>query len=231
MQTTSSPTSSEPSSRRSRIAAAAWLALAGLQLAAAYLVARGDEPDELIYDYGLAIGTLFLDGILIGLTFAIAALYPEPLAALGLRRAPPRWFWAALGAIVVAMVAGTIVDLALGLDAGDEQGIAPETWRPERLPAVVVNTITTVTLVPFAEELFFRGLGVRALGVFGPVAAIGLSSLAFAFVHGILVAVPTLLVFAVGLAWVRARSDSIWPGAVALGLYNGVVLALAFAFL
>ena len=232
IETTSSPTSSERShGLRSLVALVAWLALAGLQIAAAFLVGSEAEERELLYSYELAVGALVFDGLLIGLTFAIAAAYPDPLAALGLRRFARRWLWAAFGMIFLALVVGALLETVFDLEAGEEQGLVPESWRPERLPALLVNGFITVTLVPFAEELFFRGLGVRVLSVFGAAVAVFGTALAFALVHGILVALPTFIVFAAGLAWVRLRSGSVWPGVLAHGLYNGLVLSLSLALI
>jgi membrane protease YdiL (CAAX protease family) len=35
----------------------------------------------------------------------------------------------------------------------------------------------------------------------------------------------------VGLAWVRIRAESVWPGVIAHAAYNGVALAVLFATL
>ena len=80
------------------------------------------------------------------------------------------------------------------------------------------------TLVPFAEELFFRGLGVRALLPLGSAAALAVTALAFGLGHGLFSALPVLVPFALALGWVRLRSDSVWPGVLAHGFYNGAAL-------
>jgi hypothetical protein len=75
------------------------------------------------------------------------------------------------------------------------------------------------------EELFFRGIGVRALTVFGTMTAIVLSGIVFGAVHGVLGALPPLALFGIGLAWIRVRSGSIWPGFIAHAAYNGIGVA------
>ncbi len=232
METTSSPTSSEPSSRRrSFVAVAAWALLAALQVGSAFAFAgSADEGSgELIYEYEFALGVPFVYGLLIGLTFAIATAFGNPVAALGLRSFRLRWVWIAIGFILLALAVEAIFQAIFQVDAGEEQGVLPETWRPDRLPALLLNTFVAVTLVPFAEELFFRGLGVRALQVFGAPVAIAVTALVFGFAHGILVALPGLVAFAAGLAWVRLRSDSVWPCVLAHGFYNALVVTLAVA--
>ena len=213
----------------SRKALAVWLPLAGLQVALAFIGAGGGKAstDEPLYEYDLAIGSGVLYGILAAITFWIAAAYPSRWEALGLRRFSRSWVGAAAGVVV----ASVLVSVALEpiLHAGEEQGLSPEVWRPERAGAFALNAVVIVTLVPFTEELFFRGLGVRVLGVFGGAAAVTGTAMIFALAHGLLVAIPPLLFFGLGLAWVRLRSGSVWPAVIAHAAYNGAGLAIAYA--
>jgi len=52
--------------------------------------------------------------------------------------------------------------------------------------------------------------------------------MAFGLAHGILVALPVLVPFALALGWVRWRSDSVWPGVIAHGFYNGSALLVLY---
>lgn len=229
METTSSPTSNEPSSRRSSlVGVGAWVAVAA-GLTALGVAGSGETQSELIYEYEFAVGAAVFYGIVVALTFAIATAYGRPLDVLGFRPFPLRWVSIAVGVVVAAFVVGVISQALTGVDAGDEQGILPETWRPDRLPALVLNSLVTITLVPFTEELFYRGLGVPVFRVFGVPAAIVVTAAVFGAAHGILAALPPLIAFAAGLAWMRIRSDSLWPCVLAHSLYNAVVLALALA--
>ena len=229
MEPISSPTSSEPSSRRrSLVGLGAWIAVAAV-LTGLGIAGSGETQDELIYEYEFAIGGALFYGVVVGLTFAIATAYGRPVDVLGFRRFPLRWVGIAFGVVVAAFVIGVVSQAVTGVDGGEQQGILPETWRPERLPALVLNSLVTVTLVPFTEELFYRGLGVPALLVFGAPVAIVVTAVVFGASHGILVALPPLIAFAAGLAWLRIRSNSLWPCVLAHALYNAVVLALALA--
>ena len=88
-----------------------------------------------------------------------------------------------------------------------------------------------VLLGPFAEELFFRGLGVRVLMLYGGLVSILVTGAMFGLVHGILGALPPLVLFGIGLAWVRLRSASVWPAYIGHALYNGIgVLCLAISW-
>jgi CAAX protease family protein len=228
MRTTSSPTSSRPSSGRSRRGLIVWLSLAAILVALGFAgQASGESDPDLFYDYGLALGSLVLYGILIGLTLWAGTAYGDPLAALGLNVFSVKWTAIAVG--LIFLVLGLSFVLEPLLHAGEEQGFAPDVWRPERARAFFVNGLVAATIVPFAEELFFRGLGVRALAFLGSLVAILGTALVFGLGHGILVALPVFVAFGTALAWVRLRSDSVWPGIVAHGLFNALALVAVYA--
>jgi hypothetical protein len=236
MQTISSPTSGGRSPRRAFrrgvwLAAAGWLLVAGLQILAAFgLQSSSDKPSgEPLYSYDLAVGGLIVYGFLLVLTFGLASALPPFPSALGFRRFAPRWIGIAFGVSLAAIVVSAALEPIL--HAGEEQGLTPDVWRPDRLGALVLNCVVIVTVVPFTEELFFRGLGVSVLRPFGATVAIVGTGLVFALAHGIWAAVPPLLFFAVGLAWVRLRSESVWPGIIAHATYNAIGIAAAIASL
>jgi membrane protease YdiL (CAAX protease family) len=228
MPTTSSPTSSRRFGEVSRNGLIAWLSLATVLVVLGFLgQASGESDPDLFYDYGLAISSVFVYGILFGLTVWAATAYGDPLDALGLRRLPVKWIGIAVGLIL--LVLGLAVFLERFLPAGEEQGYAPDVWRPEHATAFFVNGVVAATVVPFAEELFFRGLGVRALAFLGSVWAILGTAVVFGLGHGLLIAMPVFIAFGTALGWVRLRSDSVWPGIVAHGLFNALALVAVYA--
>jgi membrane protease YdiL (CAAX protease family) len=223
MQTTSSATSTKPSTASSRTAAAAWAAVALVFVVLGFAgTSAGQTDEEVLYEYSFAIGSLVIYGFLIGISFAIALWLGRPAPALGLKRFAWRWVWIALGLILLVLLLGQFLEPVL--HAGEKQGFAPDEWRPDRAVPFALNAAVAATLVPFTEELFFRGLGVRALLPFGSVFALVVTSLAFGLGHGLFSALPILVPFALALAWVRLRSDSVWPGTIAHGFYNGAAL-------
>ena len=231
MKWTSSPTSTAPSPwSRSDRALALWLGVSAI-FALLSFVAQSSAPedDKLFFEYSLAVAGVVQSVIVVGLAFAGGAFFSNASAALGLRRFPGRYVWLALGSAVAAIVVSGLLEPIL--HAGKEQGLVPEHWVPGGGPAFAVNAVATILIVPFAEELFFRGLGVRVLGFAGPVVAIGGTALVFALVHGILVGLIPLGFFAVLLGWLRWRSESVWPGYIAHASYNavGVLSALAIS--
>jgi membrane protease YdiL (CAAX protease family) len=182
--------------------------------------------EDILYDYGFAFGSLIVYGILVLVTLAIAALLGEPLPAVGIKRFAWRWIWIALGLIL--LVLGLASALEPVLHAGEEQGFQPDTWQPDRAGAFALNAVVAATVVPFGEELFFRGLGVRVLLPFGALTAVVVTALAFGLGHGLFSALPVLVPFALALGWVRLRSDSVWPGVIAHGFYNGTALLFLY---
>lgn len=228
MPTTSSPTSTAPS-RASSVALALWLALAGLQIAAAFALGAAGDTDsdgEPLYGYSLAVGSLFIYGILIGLSLWVASLTPGRLHSLGLRRFPPRSLLLVAGIVLLALIVSAALEPVL--HAGREQGLEPAEWRADRLVPFVLNATVIVTVVPFTEELFYRGLGVSVLRVAGVPLAIVATSIIFGLAHGILAALPALGFFGLLLAWLRVRADSVWPCVLAHAAYNGLGVAAFF---
>ena len=226
---TSEPTAERLGEPKRPLALVFWLVLAGLQIVATFSLADPDRVEEEppIYEWSTAANALIVYGLLVLLTFGIASMYPDTRRALGLRRFEPRYLWHAAGVVVISIVVAAVLEPIL--HAGEKQGLAPQEWRPDDLAPFLVNALLIATWGPFAEELFYRGLGVTALGMFGPAVAITGTALAFAFAHGLLVALPPLVVFGLGLAWVRVRSDSVWPGFIAHAAYNAIGIAISVA--
>jgi membrane protease YdiL (CAAX protease family) len=226
MQTTSSPTSSRRSRARRASALALWLALSAVLVLAAFYGQASEETsdDEALYDPSLAVNGLFLYGLMIGLSVAIARLFRRPYSALGFRRFRLRWVWIGFGVVFATLVLARILEPFL--HGGAEQGFAPDRWQPEHATAFAVNSAVVILLGPFAEEVFFRGLGVRVLALWGAAAAVIGSAVVFGLVHGIFGALPPLVFFGLGLAWIRLRSASVWPGFIAHAGYNALGILL-----
>ena len=228
MQTTSSPTSATPSSDYKAVPFFGWSLLAVLFIAGSFLSREISTEDtkNIFYDYDFAVTTIVWYAALVGLTFALAVPYPRTPRALGLN--PFRWRWVgiAFGFIIGVLVLSVLLEPLL--HGGREQGLSPEQWQPERARAFLLNGVLISTVVPFAEELFFRGLGVRALQFFGGMSAVVITGLVFGFSHGVLGALPPLVLFGIALGWVRLRSGSVWPGVLAHGFFNAVGILVVY---
>lgn len=223
MSTTSSPTSIRRSRRRKTWPAAVWLAVSGAITLGAFLAASqasNAATDDILYDPDLAFSAFVFYGVIIAIAIGIAQAYPNPRKALGFRRFRLRWVW-----ISFAIVVGTtIVAVAVEpyLHGGEDQGLRADRWEPDHAAAFAANAFVLVLLGPFAEELFFRGLGVRVFVRYGGLLAILVTGIVFGLVHGILGALPPLVLFGIGLGWVRLRSASIWPAFIGHAAFNGL---------
>jgi membrane protease YdiL (CAAX protease family) len=232
MPTTSSPTSSRRSRTHNGKAAAIWLGVCSFLILSAFYIAslETEEDSEALYDSALFTAGLIQYTILVLIAVGIARLFPSPTNALGLRRFHWRWVWISFVVVFLTLAVGIALEPIL--HGGEEQGLAPDEWQPEHATAFALNTAMIVLVAPFVEELFFRGIGVRALTIYGATASILLTGLVFGAVHGVLGALPPLALFGIGLAWIRVRSASIWPGFIAHACYNGigvVFLAISWA--
>jgi len=212
---------------RERLALFLWLGIVALQVVTSFALADGapSKGDEPIFKYSLGVGSLFIYGVILVVTWSIARLSPDPRQMLGLRPFPGRYLGYAAIVVVLSLILAAVLEPFL--KAGEEQGLAPQTWESGRLAPFLFNAVVIVTVVPFTEELFYRGLGVSVLARFGSGVAIVGTALAFGLAHGLLVALPPLVFFAVGLAWLRLRSQSVWPGIAAHAAYNAIGLAAA----
>jgi uncharacterized protein len=206
----------------------AWLALVAALATFAYVgrAAGGDPPEDVLYQYDTAIGSAILYGLVLGVVLLICRGAPAH-ELLALRR-PTSWKRAALIALAIfaiMLVLGAALDPFL--DAGEEQGLTPDRWEPDRAGAFAANAIVVAGVAPIVEELTYRGLGFSLLSRFGETAAIVLLGIAFGLGHGLVTALPILTAFGIGLAYLRSRTGSVYPSIVLHSIFNALALALA----
>jgi membrane protease YdiL (CAAX protease family) len=113
------------------------------------------------------------------------------------------------------------------LHPGREQGLTPDRWDPSRAAPFLANAVVVCLIAPVTEELTFRGLGFTLLRRFGDRTAVVLTAIAFGVAHGLVEALPILVAFGIGLAWIRMRQESVLPGIVLHGTFNAIALALS----
>jgi uncharacterized protein len=230
METTSSPASGRRSGEHdSATGRAVWLLLAGLLVVAAfYSTDSGEQPRDALYDPDLALGGVIFYAVLVGLAALVALFFGDVRRGLGFRAFEQRWLWWAAGLAVATVVVSLVLEPFL--HAGEKQGLAPARWEPEHAGVFVANALITVILGPFAEETFFRGVGVRAFAALGSGLAIVATAVVFGLVHGIVEALPPLVFLGAGLAWIRIRADSVWPAIAAHTAYNGLGILFLVVF-
>ena len=91
----------------------------------------------------------------------------------------------------------------------------------------VLNLVALAIVGPIAEELTFRGLGFYLLQRYGQTPAIVVIGITFGLWHGLVEALPVLVVFGVGLAFLRSRTNSIYPGMILHATFNATALLAA----
>jgi membrane protease YdiL (CAAX protease family) len=215
----------EPHRRDDHRRLALWLALIAFFIAVQYAGrASGGPGDDPLYKWSFAAGSLIQEAIFLLVVLGIAGFSAQ---RLGLRL--PEQKWRAAGLVVAgffAIQAFEVLYIALA-HPGNEQGLTPSHWQPNHALEYVVNGAIVCTLVPLVEELTFRGLGFYLLRPYGKWVAILGTGLLFGLSHGLLLAAPIIIIFGCVLAWIRERTDSVYPGMVLHGAFNLIALVAA----
>lgn len=205
---------------------AGWLVLVGVMIALGYLSrASGGKPSpQVLYEWSTAIGGLIQDGIILAIVLWLARDNWELLA---LRR--PRSVLMAGRLLGIAILGIYIFEITYSAIAhpGNEQGLTPAHWEPSHAATYVANGIVICTFIPFVEELTFRGLGYSLLEPYGRWIAILAVGVLFGLAHGLIVSLPVIAVLGSLLAWIRSRTDSVFPGMLLHSLFNLVALVAA----
>src|SRR5205823_4747409 len=145
-----------------------------------------------------------------------------------LRRPRTRW---TIGGPILLLVGVSILNALLDplLHPGKEQGLVPTHWQPSHAGAYAANAVVVVLVAPVVEELIFRGLGYSLLERYGRLLAIVAVGIAFALAHGLIDAFPLLASLGAGLAWLRSKTGSVYPGMATHAIFNGIaVLSVIF---
>jgi membrane protease YdiL (CAAX protease family) len=189
----------------------------------------GKPPQDLLYKWSTVEGNLIQFAILAAIVYGIAGVAGDRRRVLGLRR-PTSWRTAVrIGiGVGIGMFVLTLLLTPL-LEPGREQGVTPDIWEPRHAAEYVANGFVIAVVAPIVEELAFRGLGYSLLARWGRWAAILGTGFAFALAHGLVYAFPFLAAFGIGLAYLRSRVDSVYPGMIVHGLFNAVALTVAVA--
>jgi membrane protease YdiL (CAAX protease family) len=210
--------------RRNKLTAWAILVAFLALLGYASRLSGGKPPKDAAYLYSTAASGLVQYAIILVVVLLIAR--PE-WSLLALRR-PRDWGRTLTGVVVVfvAVYAASAIVSAFS-NPGREQGLTPQGWDSSRAVPFALNFVVFVAVAPVVEELTFRGLGYSLLEPLGRLTAILWIGLTFGLAHGLLEGLPILIVFGCGLAWLRERSDSVYPGMAVHATFNAVALIAA----
>jgi membrane protease YdiL (CAAX protease family) len=207
----------------------AWLWFVGIFAALAYAgrFAGGiEEEAEPLYQWATGILGLVQFLVVLGIVLLIAIRAPKA-ELFALRR--PRSWWTAIGFSIVIYIGMLLISLAVSpfLDPAAEQGLVPETWPPPDQGAFAFNVFVVVAVAPIVEELTFRGLGFSLLQRFGALVAIAGTAVGFTLAHGLIEAAPQIVALGLGLAYLRHRSNSVYPSILLHASFNAVALTFA----
>ncbi|MCY3785846.1 MAG: type II CAAX endopeptidase family protein [bacterium] len=208
---------------------AVWNPPSGLGASAARAgaqVAGGAEPDHFNLAYWqFAVLQVPLWGALALVVWAVVRRHGVDLrAALGLNQ---RWYdipvGLACGLLAQLLVVPAIyLPLARFIDAEDVEAPAREIMSLADGAAGVAVVVAGVVLVaPFVEELYFRGLLLRALwGRMGRAAAVAVASVLFGLAHLQLLQLPALVAFGLVAGALVVATKRLAPGMWAHAAFN-----------
>ena len=206
----------------------AWLVFVGVLIAIAYSSrAAGGQPEEdVLYKYGTAVAGLVQYAIVLGIVLWITR-GPEQRDLLALR-APRSWRRAIGWSLLVILAVYVVSAIAEPfLDPGEEQGLTPDSWEPDHAWAYAANFVVIAGVAPIVEELMFRGAGYSLLARFGRFVAVVMTAVSFGLIHGLIEGFLILAAFGIGLAWLRAKAESVYPCIAVHAVFNAVALVVA----
>ena len=212
----------------------AWLVFVGFLALLSYGARLGDAktPDDIAYRYSSSIAALVQYALMLAVLLLIGRGLPRR-QVFALRRPAswPRSLGLAVLALLAIYVAAFVYDRALSAfgdwSPTDEQGLVPDQWDSSRAGAFVAFFLVVTIVAPAVEELTYRGLGLSLLVPYGTGLAMLLTGLLFGVAHGLVVALPVLTMFGVVVAWLRVRTNSIYPPMLLHATFNATALLVA----
>ncbi len=144
----------------------------------------------------------------------------------------PRDVWWAIGGLLLQLVVLPVLYIPIQALTDDDPGeAAKELIGLANNPSdVVLLAIMVVVAAPLVEELFFRGLMLRAFAFRMPGGlAVIISAFLFAAVHGQPLALPGLFVFGLVAGELTRRSGRLGPAWFLHAGFNAVTLAVLVA--
>jgi membrane protease YdiL (CAAX protease family) len=200
-----------------------WLVLTGT-FAVLNFAAASQAPErgqDTVFTYDVIVSAVVAYGLLFVLVLALTRGL-DRREVFALRR--PRSWPVALGlslASLVAILIGAAILLQL-TNAGDEQNLTPEDWDGSRAGAYAASFFAIVFIGPVVEELLYRGTGVTFLIPYGQWVAIGVTAVMFGLAHGLLLSLGAFIWFGIVTAWLRLRTDSLFPTLLVHSSFNAL---------
>ena len=194
---------------------------------AAAQVAAGADVD--LSDFSISQATLLQAPLWV--TLAVVAWGVARRHGVGLREGfglRQRWFDVPLGlacGLLAQLLLVPLIYLPLlpFIDADDVEEPARQiVSRADDTAGVVILVVGVVVVAPFVEELYFRGLLMRALwGRMGRLAAVVLAAVLFGLAHVQLLQLPALVAFGLVAGILAASTRRLAPAMWAHAAFNG----------
>jgi membrane protease YdiL (CAAX protease family) len=190
--------------------------------------AGGKPPKDVAYRWESSISGLIEYSIVFGLVLLLIRGLDRS-GFLAFRR-PSSW-WRALGISVLVVIVVLVVSAAVSPfgNPEKEQGLIPAHFNSHRIAQFAAYAAVVTVVGPIVEELMFRGVGFGLLEPYGRGVAIVGVGLSFALVHGLVAGFPVIAAFGLGLAYLRARTNSIYPCMLLHASFNAFGLAIGVA--
>ena len=207
-----------------------WTGIVAFMATIAYLgnLTTDREGNDVAYQWETSIATAAQLAIELGIVLALTwGLNRHEFLAL---RRPTSW-WRAAGISTIVIIGVFIVGAVVSQfgNADREQGLIPDYFDSSRAAQFFAFAAVVVVGAPVVEELMFRGVGYGLLERLGRGRAIVLVGIAFALAHGLVIGFPVIATFGIGLAFLRARTASIYPCILLHASFNAFGLAVGIA--
>jgi len=183
-------------------------------------------PKDVAYRWESSAGALLQAAIVFAIVMFIA--YGRDKREFFALKRPDSWPRAGAISLTVIVIVVLIAEaLSPFVDPEAEQGLTPTYWDAGRAPQFAAYALAVVVVAPIVEELVFRGAGYVLVEPFGQWIAIVAIGVAFGLAHGLLEGLPIITAFGLGLAYLRARTRSIYPCVLLHSLFNAAALTLS----
>lgn len=167
--------------------------------------------------------------LLLVLTLLSPRLLHTDLRGLGFHAPSPGQIRFSLSAALGLWVASILANLvSISVFGPNPQPLVVSFSAHRGLEAIVLDFATGAAVAPLSEETLYRGVLFAGLAQRLPFLPAALASgLLFAIPHGIGVLAP-ILVLGTGLAWIYARTGTLWAPIMAHSLVNAISLGILF---